>query len=183
MKRIFNVIFIFAVSTLCIFSLILHQSCKTIRHCHLLKGINMSLGDISNTDTLAAMDSVEATKLRVHIVLNSERFSCKNQTVIPFINTVLATKPNAFDIFYDTVKHIFITSDQDFDSLHPAGTLLNDVFDIPASFEPAYHVTTSFSYYLNKRPDIEQYHQLNVSVEVSGTVPYDTIFPPIKLLH
>jgi hypothetical protein len=143
----------------------------------------MYLSDFSQTDTLAAMDSVRTGDLKVEIILKSEMFSCKNQPSVPFVQSALATKLAVYDIFYDTVKHIFITSDQDFDSLHPAGALLNELFDIPNPFEPEYDIASSFSFYLNKAPDIEHYHRFHVSVEVSGTVPYDTIFPPIKLLH
>jgi hypothetical protein len=132
---------------------------------------------------LGAMDSVRAVDLKVEIVLKSEMFSCKNQTSVPFIQSAMATKLSVYDIFYDTVKHILITSNQDFDSLHPAGALLNDVFDIPTSFEPEYDFASSFSFSLNKAPDLEQYHRFHVSVEVSGTVPYDTLFPPIKLRY
>ncbi len=143
----------------------------------------MTPTDLGSLDTLKAMDSVITSDFNIRIELNAERFSCKKETQIPFINAAFATKLAVNDIFYDTIKSITISSNHDFDSLHPAGTSLNDVFEVPAQFDPTYHLGTYYSYQLHKAPDAEQYHQFKVSVAIAGTIPYDTVFPPFKLLH
>ncbi|HPI54455.1 MAG TPA: hypothetical protein PLU10_07150 [Chitinophagaceae bacterium] len=158
---------------------IAYQSCRPIRTCHLLSGVTAVL--VRNaTDTLHSTDSAIWSNLQMAIAPNGENFSCKAEN-FSLITTAMATKLSVQDVYYDTIKHITITSDMNYDSLHPAGTSLNDVFDIPQTLDS--YSYWGWNFFLTKRPDDEVFHTFKVVVEVSGGLPYELYLPTIKILH
>ena len=183
--KILRVLSLFIIVSLLIGSSVIYQSCKPIRQCQLLLGIDMLPVNYTTNDTLESMDSVKASDLTIHVNLKRELFSCKAETGFSFIQPAMAYKPVVHTVYYDTIKRITIFSDQDFDSAHPAGTLLNDLFQIPDPYPSLVYSEQNFDhhYFLSKAPDTETYHRFSVKVEISGSLPYDTIFPPIKILQ
>ena len=158
---------------------VLYQSCRPIRTCHLLSGVNAAL--IKNvTDTLHASDSAIWNTLQVAIYPNSQDFSCKAENA-SWITSAMATKLSMVDVYYDTIKHITITSDANFDVKHPTGTSLNDVFEIPTTLDD--NSLWGWTFAMKKRPDDEAFHTFKVRVDVSGGLPYEFYLPNIKILH
>lgn len=165
--------------TLVILASVIYQSCRPIRTCHLLSGVNAVL--IQNvTDTLHASDSAIWNSLQVAIYPSSQDFSCKAENA-SLITSAMATKLSMQDVYYDTIKHITITSDANFDVKHPSGTSLNDVFEIPTTLDD--NSLWGWTFAMKKRPDDEAFHTFKLLVEVSGGLPYEFYLPNIKLLH
>jgi len=182
--KILRILSLLTIATFCIVSSVIYQSCQRIRYCQLLQGIEMTPFNSMTTDTLGNMDSVKSSDFMVSLRFSKTQFSCKNASGFSLIQSAMAFKPNVQEVYFDTIKQITITSDQDFNSTHPAGTSLNDLFEIPDSSSGYYRGQYSdLQYGLYKAPDTEIYHRFSINVEIAGSLPYDTILPPIKILY
>lgn len=183
MKIVFKTLSLLAIVSVGIFMLVFYQSCKPQRNCFLLKGFRYFELNSSTQDTIQNLDSVKFSHLNLRIIPDYDGFSCQVNTPWTFVNTASATKIQIDQIYHDTIKNITITSNQSFDSLHPAGSSLNDLFVIPV---PVNSVSAGFGmnydFLLAHAPDSERFHQLRVTIDMVGTIPYDTVFPPIKIL-
>lgn len=182
MKKIKRIVVVSLLGFAFITLLSIHQGCKPIYQCHLLKG--MSVHAFQTSTLLPVSDSVDYANLTINVNMLFDNFSCKAQNQFQLIKGAYAYKPNVIDINSDTIKSITITSDNMYDAQHPAGTSLNDLFLV----QPQTDQTSNVEYYndyrfqdLKSAPDLEDFHQLKISIQTSRSIPYDTILSPIKI--
>ena len=107
----------------------------------------------------------------VNFYLECQNFTyyiCRSN--IDLIKKAYAIAPHFY--LTDTIASIEIYSDADYDSLHPAGTLLNDIFNARLYY---------YSSYLNIHSDIQDtLSQINFPVRAHYTLSFNLLkgFPP-----
>lgn len=183
MKTVFKTLSLLILTSIGMFILVFYQSCKPQRNCFLLRGFRYFELNAATNDTLKDLDSIQYNDLNLRIIPDYYGFSCQVTSQWTFVNTASATKIQIDQIYHDTIKEITITSNKPFDSLHPAGSSLNDLFAIPTPISSvAAEYGMAYNFLLTQAPDSEYYHQLRVTITMAGTIPYDTVFTPIKIL-
>lgn len=153
---------------------VLYQSCKPIRNCNVLKDIYGSYFNRVTDSTLSDSSSVKAAEFGIAVAFRQNSYQCKNENKFSFISKAYAYKPSLQYYNLDTITSISITSDQDFDASHAAGSLLNDCFIIPdldsINISNAYYDNAfGFNVLLNKIPSAEKFHQFTVKATVQSS--------------
>lgn len=176
-----SLLILFGLCVLTVLSII-YQSCNPIRQCFLLQGFNVYPTMTVGNTLLKSGDTVNWDQLLVNIDMQGQLFSCKNEQHFSFVNTAYATKLSVQEIYHDTIKSIHIESNQAYDVAHPAGTSLNDIFNVPTNFQTDYTFGRNFSYHAVKSPDSTRFHELTVKIEIAGSIPYERTLPLIKIV-
>ncbi|MBP6625580.1 MAG: DUF5034 domain-containing protein, partial [Chitinophagaceae bacterium] len=169
---------------LCLFTIlsIIYQSCKPIRQCFILQGLSIYPTMNKGNTQLKSGDTVDWDQLLVNIDMQGQLFTCKNEQCFSLVNTAYATKLSVQEIYHDTIKSIHIESNQAYDVAHPAGTSLNDIFNVPADIPKDLIFGRRFNYHAIKSPDSTRFHELTVKVEIAGSIPYERTLPSIKIM-
>lgn len=186
-KKILSILLIYLAVVL---ASVAYQGCRQpVRLCSIIT----SAQGVYFNDTLQHVlpDSavVKASNFGIALALLKSDYQCYRQN-FSMISQAYAIMPD-FDQsqLVDTVKSILITSDQDFDITHPAGSSLNEYFNIP----DLSHYTVSnkyiyqdfgFELLLHEVPaNSNLYHQFTVSVTLqSHDAPLSYTFEHVKLI-
>lgn len=171
----------FSILTGFVFALSCYQSCRPMRHCILLNKINMLPFSYTTGLPMQAMDSVPAKKFSINIDLETQELDCKAESNMAFIPAAYATTIQLNYLYYDTVSSISISALQDFDSTHPAGSPLNDYFEVPAVFTASETFQKNYAFQLHSVPDSSMLYQFRVIVALRSGALYDTLLPPVKI--
>ena len=132
--------------------------------------------NIGSGDTIAA----SSYTLTLSIIYDVQTCTMKKYSN-PFISSAYACDiaVNINNHIEDSIITIRIVSDADFDPNHPAGTLLNDIFNVPETEALNYGMNSgSIQMNLLDQPDIDRMHKFSVDVIfASGTVQTITTDP------
>lgn len=150
------------------------MSCQPWNQCYMYENIIVT----PNDTTLA-----EVNKYKIDIGFSYWYESCKNESRI--IQSAYAYKPAIHNIAPEKIEYIHITSNTDFDAQHPAGTVLNDLFNIPTTIKHApYEIPNNviLRAELIKGPTTSSMHRFKIEAKLkdSGAI-MDTTLNPIMV--
>lgn len=142
----------------------------------------------------AANISVKATDLVIIATLLGNDVVCKSMKTNPFITSAYAcTPPLPIYNIKDSIESMSITSNNDFDTSHPAGTLLNDYFNMPdlnrfntmmhnGGYGAAYKAENSFEFKLLQSPSDTGTHIFTLTLKHKSGNIRTVNCVPIQLL-
>lgn len=171
------------------------DKCNTSLHyvCTKLNNIVVTPHQLSNNISLSSGQEVRATNLYLLADFSGENITCfKRSYTNPFITAAYACTPPVAYKHKDAIVYISITSDADFDATHPAGTLLNDYFDMPeldklnameySSGGNDQRKSSYFSIPLQQAPAQKGKHSFTLQVKMAGGDTYSATCVPVVLV-
>lgn len=181
MKTISIMLFTFFVLAFCA----VYQSCVQSDHitCKMYEDVKLNAFDISNATYTALYDSNEvfAKKFAFEIQYVTADTICHN-TRSSFFNEAYATKyENIF--IRDSIKEIEIYCTSLFQSQYPAGSVLNNLFNIPPIKNNSYgleYPAANNLISLNEVPLQTDYYKFYVKIKTNNKSFVDTL-PLIKI--
>ncbi|MEZ5046439.1 MAG: hypothetical protein R2831_05555 [Chitinophagaceae bacterium] len=157
------------------------ESCRPIRSCSLISGVNGFYQNLLVADSISAYDSVSYQHVQGNVVLESVFYTCKNTS--PFITSCIAYKPAYQYYAHDTIKNIFLYSKHNWDTNHLVGDSLNGVFDIEniANFYDGYVPNANqFVFRPKQAPALstlqEVYAVISYNERMNDTIFYNPIY-------
>lgn len=170
----------------------LYQSCIQTDHitCGVFTDINVQAYDITTVSYKALQDSDEvfARKFAFDIKIKASDTICYHKNNFNLFNTAYATKiVSDYNIFMkDTIKKIEIYCEQNFNASYPAGSMLNNLFDIPQLgfiyFGNPHLISTSQMVVLNEIPNQSDYYRFYVKIFSQTNKTFIDTLPLIKIL-
>lgn len=113
--------------------------CPREDFCASFDSISLNAFDITgDSEVQVTTQPVKGDSLMLQLLLRSNINSCSNSSFSPlvFINTAYAYSCDNKNYYRnDTVRSILIKADKPYGSLHPAGTGLNEFFNVPTGSE------------------------------------------------
>ncbi len=161
--------------------------------CTRMNDIVLTPHQLSNNVRLNSEQEVAATNLYLLADFSGEHVTCfKRSYTNPFITAAYACTPPVAYKHKDAITSISITSDADFDATHPAGTLLNDCFDMPeletlnglgyenGGTNP--RMSSYLSIPLQKAPAVKGKHTFTLQVKTTGGDTHTATCVPVVLI-
>jgi hypothetical protein len=167
-----------------------YQGCKqSVRKCSIITSMHGVYFDDSIHHALPDSAVVRASDFGIALAFLKSDYQCKlnNFSLVDAAYAILPRTDGSQ--FLDTVKSIVISSNQDFDNSHPAGSSLNEYFAIPdlkqfvISNQYVYQ-DFGFELLLHQLPaNTNLYHQFTVTATLqSQNEPLSYTFEHVKLI-
>ena len=164
-----------------------YQSCKQVRNCNVISNMYGTYFNEATDNTILDSSTIKATDFGIAVAFQQNTYQCKKSN--GWMNEAYANSPSSEYYNLDTVTSLIITSNQNFDALHPAGTSLNEYFTIPKLDEfnisnNYIYQTFGFNLYLNQAPaDNTLFHTFTVTATTqSSNVPFSYTYEHVKLI-
>lgn len=188
--KIQKIVTIAAIYMAAVLASVSYQGCKqSVRKCSIITSMHGVYFDDSLHHALPDSAVVKASDFGIALAFLKSDYQC-NRNSFSLVNEAYALIPHTDQSqFLDTVKSIVISSNQDFDNSHPAGSSLNEYFTIP----DLSHFTISnmyvyqnfgFELLLHQLPaNTHLYHQFTVTATLqSHDEPLSYTFEHVKLI-
>lgn len=107
---------------------------KAIYYCSSIDSLSFTAFN-NNDEALAENATAKWNQVHWQVGVNYQNTTCRNIGTSPFVNYAYACSPAEYETKTDSIIDIEIYCDKAIDDSHPAGTTLNDVFDMPTISE------------------------------------------------
>lgn len=161
---------------------VIYSGCCADRICYNISNMSLTAYDNAGLDPIISTDEPvigEALMLNLKFDYNEEGL-CYNKPLISFLNTAYARSCPEVQQLNDDISNIVLTADKDYDAKHPAGTPLNDCFDMPNSInqvnDEGYHLLSL------KAPAVKDTFTFSVTITSKNMGSLSASSQPVILL-